>query len=367
MRFTARRYIPLIFICLFIPFLVSAQSGIVIKGNVKDAKTGESIPGVNVYLSGTTLGSTTDSLGNYRFRATNPGAYDLIFSFVGYVKQAYTLQLTRSNSPFEKDVELEPKSMELNEIEVVSSNREWKRNFTRFEREFIGQTDFADETEIKNPYIIEFNDAANSGSMVATSPKPIIVENKALGYRIFVEMDQYQWAKTGQEGFFTFYPRFEEMKPASRSERRKWEENREKVYEGSLQHFLRALYDNKINQNGFTLHGSQNLLILSSSQTRFELIGNRNVSQELLQTLKGYRLQSQVRIDYGRINKYQTSKFGGNPFNVKSSTLIPATRSGMFFIDPLGNLLNPQSLSLQGEWAKHRLAHRVPLNYIPND
>lgn len=59
-----------------------------ITGKVTDAETGESIPGVNVLIKGTTVGTSTDMEGNYSLSVPDPdGSPVLVFSFLGYASQ----------------------------------------------------------------------------------------------------------------------------------------------------------------------------------------------------------------------------------------------------------------------------------------
>lgn len=54
-----------------------------VQGQVSDAETGESLPGVNIVLKGTTTGTSTNSEGNYEL--TVPSLSDtLVLSYVGY-------------------------------------------------------------------------------------------------------------------------------------------------------------------------------------------------------------------------------------------------------------------------------------------
>jgi outer membrane cobalamin receptor len=65
---------------LIFPLLLEAQR-IEVTGTVTDADTGETLPGVNVSIKGTTTGSVTDINGRYQLNA-EPGNY-IVFSFVG--------------------------------------------------------------------------------------------------------------------------------------------------------------------------------------------------------------------------------------------------------------------------------------------
>src|SRR5699024_803759 len=54
-----------------------------VKGQVFDQQTEEEMPGVNVMVKGTTVGTSTDTEGSYEL--TVPSLQDtLVFSFVGY-------------------------------------------------------------------------------------------------------------------------------------------------------------------------------------------------------------------------------------------------------------------------------------------
>jgi TonB-linked SusC/RagA family outer membrane protein len=65
-------------------------SQVKVTGQVKDAVTGEALPGATVMIKGTTIGTTTDIDGNFTLFATS-SADVLEFSFVGYKTELVTL------------------------------------------------------------------------------------------------------------------------------------------------------------------------------------------------------------------------------------------------------------------------------------
>src|SRR5688572_606756 len=65
---------------LALPMHLRAQA-VTVSGTVSD-ETGQTLPGVNVLIKGTTNGATTDSDGNYTIQAD--GDDNLTFSFVGF-------------------------------------------------------------------------------------------------------------------------------------------------------------------------------------------------------------------------------------------------------------------------------------------
>ena len=55
-----------------------------LSGIIKDKKTGEGLPGVNIFIKGTYYGSAADMNGNYNISNINPGNYDVEASIIGY-------------------------------------------------------------------------------------------------------------------------------------------------------------------------------------------------------------------------------------------------------------------------------------------
>ena len=70
-------------LALLLPATAWAQQG-KIAGQVTDAGTGESLPGVNVAIVGTTQGAVADADGFYHILNVRPGTYALRASFIGY-------------------------------------------------------------------------------------------------------------------------------------------------------------------------------------------------------------------------------------------------------------------------------------------
>ena len=85
--------VVLILIVLSISNLAFAQSGKII-GTVKDAATGEPLPGANVYLEGTAIGAASDIKGNYQVLRVPPGSYNIKVTFIGYKELVQPVRIT---------------------------------------------------------------------------------------------------------------------------------------------------------------------------------------------------------------------------------------------------------------------------------
>jgi len=97
---------------------VLAQDTGSISGVVVDNANGESLPGANVSIAGTTTGTATDLNGRYTLKGLQPGAYDVVFSFVGFQKKTITGVEVESGETTSLDVTLAEQTAQLDEVIV---------------------------------------------------------------------------------------------------------------------------------------------------------------------------------------------------------------------------------------------------------
>ena len=119
---------------LLFPILMHAQA-VSITGVVKEASNGLSIPGVNVLVKGTSVGTTTEMDGSYTIKAS-PGD-ELVFSFIGF--QSATVKVASSRVI---NVAMKEESAVLGEIVVVGYGSSTKKEIT-------GATSQVDGVELK--------------------------------------------------------------------------------------------------------------------------------------------------------------------------------------------------------------------------
>lgn len=92
-----------------------------IQGKIADAKTGETLPGANVVIQGTTIGSMTDMEGRFVIKNLQAGTYTLVVSYVGYVQQTIKDVKVMEGRTANLDVKLNSSVNELNTAEVVAA------------------------------------------------------------------------------------------------------------------------------------------------------------------------------------------------------------------------------------------------------
>ncbi len=118
-----KKLVVTLLLLMLIPVFVFAQSAGKIAGIVKDKSTGEPLPGVNVVVEGTTMGSATDVDGYYVILNVPVGVYKLRASYIGYKDVVVENVRVSASITTEVNFELEPTTLELEEAIVVTAER----------------------------------------------------------------------------------------------------------------------------------------------------------------------------------------------------------------------------------------------------
>ncbi len=91
-----------------------------VSGYLKDNRSGENLIGANIFIRGSTIGTTTNAYGFYSLTLPE-GEYPLVFSFIGYLSASKEITLVRDTT---LSLTLSESLMEIKEIVVVGSGRE---------------------------------------------------------------------------------------------------------------------------------------------------------------------------------------------------------------------------------------------------
>ena len=91
-----------------------------IQGEVIDMQTKEPLAGVNILVSGTSLGAATDMDGKYVIEGLAVGTYRLEISYIGYITQKVTDIVVSHNKPAMVNIELMEQIIESEKIIVTA-------------------------------------------------------------------------------------------------------------------------------------------------------------------------------------------------------------------------------------------------------
>ncbi len=99
-----------------------AQSGS-ISGQVKDSKSGETLPGATILIEGTLAGSITDFDGKYTLESMKPGTYDIRVSFISYETAIFKGITVEPGKNSILDVQLNEATTTISEVTIVAVRR----------------------------------------------------------------------------------------------------------------------------------------------------------------------------------------------------------------------------------------------------
>jgi TonB-dependent starch-binding outer membrane protein SusC len=116
-------------LCLIFPLLgalsVSILQAQTIQGVVTDQVTGETLPGANIMLEGTTTGTVTNLDGEYKLDVP-PGDNKISFSYIGFIRQVKDISIARDET-LTMNVELKPDVATFEELVVIGYGTQKKK------------------------------------------------------------------------------------------------------------------------------------------------------------------------------------------------------------------------------------------------
>jgi hypothetical protein len=322
-----------------------AQQRFTVAGKIiENNQGGAPIPFAHVYLNGTSYGTQADVNGRFVLNGIPKGIYKFSISMVGFTT---SMKLTNIDSDLKNLVErLDENITDLMEVKVKGQkDKVWIKSIKDFENEFLGRDISRSEVQIMNREVIDVDYDKQKKVLTAKADQPLMIENRNLGYlyRGFL----VEFMKGTNRMSFKASGYFEPLKPSSPRQLKRWESNRKEVFQGSIKHFLWALYRNRLSEEGFYAYyykDRRNMGVVPEFKVD-EVLRPTSDSTVFLLELKGM-----LSIDYN-YNYRQNSK------------VIPVSQ---IFFNQYGELIDPYSLELYGKMSEYRMGKELPSDYIYN-
>ena len=366
----------LCFIALLACFSAGSASGAdpttyTLKGTVCDNESGEVLAGAHVFLLESTVGTITDDEGQFSLSGLQAGAYKIGISMIGF--QAHSFQVdVASESEKVFHITLTPQVYELAQVTVTAKqNRRWRKQLGAFKLQVIGDSDNARQTHIVNPEVLDFNQQKDM--LLAEAHAPLIIENRALGYRIYYTLVHCALQKDLPQ--YKGIARFEELEPENNKQRRRWKNNRKTAYKGSFKHLLRTLASKRdmkeIEEEGFHLALAPRFpktviaydkAIQQSRESVHDLVQKSAYENENYLRIENYLLITFT--DELESNRYVRNQllYARDPDVQRSSIEL---REGSTIFHDKGFLYDAYSVVLHGYMGWERMADMLPIDYQP--
>ncbi|ARS41291.1 hypothetical protein CA265_17170 [Sphingobacteriaceae bacterium GW460-11-11-14-LB5] len=237
----------ILFLLIFLPQVLLAQN--MLSGKIIDNDSGKAVAGANIYINNTTIGRMSNEEGFFSFDNIPLGTQELVITFVGYETISYSF--SSSQLPLKLDFKLKQKTQELDEVKIgadyiVLDSRNPK-NWQKFKDGFLGVTPYSDQCVIQNKEDIELRYIKETRGMKAVAKRPIVILNKALGYIVEYDLQNFELSSLGRSLVGKSF--FRELNDKELSDKKT--KLRNASYYGSMIHFLRSVYSNTISTEGF--------------------------------------------------------------------------------------------------------------------
>lgn len=244
------KFIRAIFTFIFFFIISISYCQIKLEGIVENAENQTPIPYAMVFLTNTSIGTVSDSVGRFTLEIPE-GKHELIIKILGHK----TLNFEFDRNDLQKRLyrfQLVANDMVLNELEVNSiRDKAWYNNLEIFKRYFIGTSSNSFKTTLKNPFKLILDDQTIPKSLLAKANEALEIENKNLGYDISYVLQTFEYSRADFKVFYGGYAFFTADTTLSKRKQRQVDKKRENAYNGSSMHFLRAVYHNRVSEEGF--------------------------------------------------------------------------------------------------------------------
>ena len=336
-----KKNLLLLFQLIIISIQINAQEeSAVISGHVYDLQTTIPLEGVNIFISGTMIGTSTNKDGFFEIKNVPVGIHELVVSIIGFEPETERVKVSE-NKRLELIYKLKEKPYILDSISVVSKRpEEWFENLEEFKKAFLGKNEFADESTIENE--VEINlEVDNQGYLTAQCDNPIIVINRALGYKINIVLQNFRYKEDEGEINYTIKLLFTDYIDSSRYTPEEIRENRHDAYIGSPQHFLKCLVNKKLSEDNYSIS------FQSRPYSKYYYKNTIKLEDFITDLGNGYyklyfERYLKVSHDYGK--------------QVSWIKLIQP----FLIVDPQGYPQQVPSFAMAGEWAKFGVSKLLP-------
>jgi len=345
-----KKIITLIAVCLMYNGLHAQFQ--VIQGTIYDAQTKETLPGVAIYLNGTSIITTSDKDGNFRLPIEQFINTNLVFSHLSYESLIF-------EPPFDKlpkSFFLKEKVNTLQAAVVVADriSREEKMNI--FREHFLGNTQAGRSCVILNEEDIRLHYDEKADKFTAYTLNPIFIENNYLGYLITYDLHEFavQYVETlpdvikpahvtciGVSSFLDINPH--DLRMITR---------RNEIYIRSPAYFWKNLVANRLKEEKFRLY-NQGKQIESNQYFTVEHLSSKNnvyINSRTLINRSYYGVKGPL---FGVIRVVNNNKF--------SSEIVFLTNR--FSIDEFGNIDAMDKVIFYGDMGDQRIGDMLPIDF----
>lgn len=230
-------------------FSASAQNSLT--GRVLDSLTREPVAFANVFFANTSLATVTDEKGGFVLKNFQSGKYDLVVSFVGF--KTFSKSQSFTNNLQSLTISLLPEVTKLQEVVIKPNFSQKASDIRNFKKYFLGENRNVSACKILNEKDLTAYTDEDENTLIAFTRAPLEIQNDALGYKLIYELETFEVNFNLLTQNYSGIPRFEELTSKKLAQKRKWEDERRRAYNGSFVHLIHNLRKGEVTGQ-FVLH-----------------------------------------------------------------------------------------------------------------
>ncbi|HTH82503.1 MAG TPA: carboxypeptidase-like regulatory domain-containing protein [Mucilaginibacter sp.] len=329
-----------------------------ITGTVTDAKM-QPVAGATVFLTNTKKATSTDASGKFILNKLSPGNYELVVNMIGF--EVYRQSIKIQDAPFKLSIVLKESNTMLNTVEIKVNNANPKKDaafLKLFINNFIGFDANAAQCKLLNPEVLNFTMDRGRGILQATADDFLLIENNALGYRLKYLLKGFRFYYMYGVCYYDGNPYFEELN-GTEQQRKKWEANRKLAYLGSYQNFFRAAMNNTLQAESFYVYE------LWPKKSRLRFGGRKLIKFDTLMVAvdKNFKALITKPVVSGSDTIRRTFHVVYTEHKPNRQTQL-VQLADTILIGKNGALNPGMGFSIEGQWARQRIADLTPLDYF---
>ena len=309
------------------------------------------------------VGTATADEGDYILPTPFAGFHRIYASMIGFSSAAVDT-LVESGRDYTINFRLQPDVLHLGGVLVVAErDAKWRSRLRKFEREFVGTSDAARETEILNPEVLDLD--GGFGWIEARAGAPLRLINRALGYHVTYYLKDFR--VSGGTLRYDGEPLFEALAPADEAEAERWGRNRRRAFYGSVRHYLLALLDGQTKESGFLTFRRFDLASTYGSNTRYPTDPAAYLSAGPTAETRTFVFDRFLEVVYTKEPEDgDFLRWIGSGRSATNQRSWLEMNEDVATVDLSGEIVEPYAITVYGYFAFERIGDLLPKEYRPN-
>lgn len=366
-----------ILLLIFLYAFTSSAWGqtLTLSGFILEKGSKEPIPGVAIFLDGTTKSTISDANGYYTLTLKQTVNTNLIFRHIAYE----TVSVPPPFSSISDTLFLKANNYQIDEIVVTPFTFFSRTDMMKaFRSNFLGAGKAGKLCKIENEDDIRFSYDTKTNTLRAFCDHPIRITNDYLGYEILFTLTEFSLTyKTKSlrdrnlvQSCYLGYSSFIDIAPDTKEIKKR----RDEEYYESFRFFCFSLSQDRLEELPYLIYPIKaNMTLTRYNANDLSMAGSISELGFIVKDTEGGKQLyiNNLEPEYGRYARSPQPHKVFSTLHLSESRINPANRSTIFFldrsywIDPYGNIDPIDKVMQTGNMGAKTIGESLPIDYMP--